>query len=204
MVSGFARVLAPGVLLVISMTTTTILHPAGTTTATASSTTRDDDDVAEACRTPVADCRADETCLTCLEEASSSSTPEILSCYEETGVADVESSTASCADYKGAVCCLDEVSELECLENDAFTEYWACFLELTGCSDVTVTCDGDTDIDEGVDNDDGDSENDDGNDVVDSAESASNGATAVSMGHNWTVLALSCLCSLSLSFLGAA
>lgn len=213
MVAGFIRVLAPGMLLLFATTITTLLNPSGTITVTASSTPTDDDDAAEACPTQVTNCRVDGMCFACMEDASSSRSSKILSCYKMAGVDDVESSTATCADIMGAVCCLDEVSQFECLANDAYAEYWACYLELFGCSEVIITCDDDSDIGSGVDDDSNNPENDDRNgdgnddgnddknDAVDSAESTGNGATAVSVGHNWTVHALYSVVSLLLPLL---
>lgn len=195
--NGFLRVLASGklpLLLLLVLATTTPTSNASTTTVAAMSeqaastslSPADDDDTttATACLTEATACEDDATCLSCHTEISTSST-DFRECGEAIGLDDVESSTATCSDYIASMCCVEEASELECLENDAFAAFWACSLESVGCGEEIVACDGVG--------------------GVETEESASNGAPAAtttataSTGHASTAFVLS---SVSGMFLG--
>lgn len=90
-------------------------------------------------------------------------------CFEAASLDEIESSTASCADFMARIRCSDDVSEFVCLENDPFVVYWLCFLEFSYFSEEDITCDYD-------DNGDGRG--------VDSAQGACNGgATTASIGY---------------------
>lgn len=83
------------------------------------------------CTPEVAACFSDDTCQSCLSAGSDSAA------YDEcTAIAD-----SSCDGSMDAACCLDDLSDFDCLENEAFMGFVACTLEDRGCS-TEFACDG--------------------------------------------------------------
>lgn len=141
----------------------------------------DDGDSAEVCNAEQVACASEETCWSCLSAGSSSAA--FASCGGE--LVDAAAATSAeaeeiCADNVAVGCCLDELSEFECLENDAFVVTALCFLEASGCPADGIEC---------VDTGDEDEDEDE-----DSTDVASDGATsATSLGNASTsVVAFSC------------
>lgn len=188
MVTGFLGGVASGTIILLAVTTGT--SEAHTTTvaamseAASTSFNTTDDDGVTVCPTKVAACFDDTTCLNCNSELSTSST-DFRECGANIGLDDVESSTATCSDYIASMYCVEETSELECLENDVFVVYWACALEYVGCGDKDVACDCGGDASDGS---------------VDTAESASNGACVTSCA-GYAMAALAVLSSAFVLFL---
>ena len=152
MTTGFGWFLASSevmLLLLLATTTTTLVHVAGLDTSATGTPT---DDAIGACMTEVIDCDNDATCYSCMRMGSTSST-EALTCFQEAGIDEVESSTAACEYIIAGVCCFDLVSVFECLKNDPFVGYWTCFMKAKGCSEEEVTCEDDADIDSAADDD---------------------------------------------------
>ena len=141
--------------------------------------------------------------------ADSTSSTEALACFEAAGIDEIKSSTASCSPIASAVCCFDQVSEFECIENEHFVNYWTCFLEAKGCSGEDLTCDDEANIDGGVHNDgvvnrDGANDvNDDVNVDVDSKENATSGTTTATARDVRTLFTISYVFMISLNLLRA-
>lgn len=141
----------------------------------------DDGDSADVCTAEEVACASEETCLSCLTAGSSSAA--FASCGELVDATDAATSAEAeeiCADNVELGCCLDEISEFECLENDAFVVAALCFLEAAGCPADEIEC--------------LDTEDEDEDEAGDSTDVASDGATAASsLGNASTyVAAFSC------------
>lgn len=160
MITEFGRTLASGVLL-LALTTTTFMQWAGAqlTPAPASVYTTDDDagatpapvasDTANATEAPEESeniytacldetfaCSADETCQSCQTAASSSAA------VQECAFGDIATDGDDCEETLDTACCLNELSEYDCLENELYVARWNCTLDSLGCVVEKITCDG--------------------------------------------------------------
>lgn len=100
------------------------------------------------CVIELAACYGDTECLGCITENYGDEYTERVASYEYDG-------SDYCAASSAKPCCLDSTSADDCMGNDAFEEYYACFvttysIELGEDECSTVSCRGDT-MDELVD-----------------------------------------------------
>lgn len=169
MMGGFPRVVASGVLLLLAATTTTLVHLAvaysseltdapeagsttgGPTVATEPPTTTTGDGAGAATEPPTAfdgsffsacgeesfACSSDAACSSCQEQDPDGSSA--IPCGFNPLVTDED----DCDTNFDFACCLDDLSELECLENEAFAALWLCNVDRVGCSADEITCEGD-------------------------------------------------------------
>ena len=84
-------------------------------------------------------CLADSTCSSCLlERSTTSSTKECLTYYTDT------TTSEGCQFRLDEMCCINEISEFDCLASDAFVAGVLCRMDaLFGCVVEELTCDGD-------------------------------------------------------------
>lgn len=158
MMGSFSHVFASGLILLLATTTITFVHPAAAysseltdapvtdgTAETDVPVTSDAADVTEspatgdsfaaACFAKIMACTADETCESCLPQESTTTANQ--QCGFNTFIIN-----GDCGTGLDFACCLDDLSESECLVNEAFDEYLVCGLEYLGCSVDEITCDG--------------------------------------------------------------
>ena len=174
--TGFLHAISSGVLLLLAITSTMFVHRAGaysseltnspvmgsttdgtidrTSAPTASGTTEPEDE----CVLEQTACVADEVCVDCLTIAAQGD-----ACGDLVDASNSSNPTETCVDNMEIACCVDALSEFECLENKAFVVGVLCFLEAFGCPVDEVTCADDEDDDDGDD---------------DLAEAASDGAAS--------------------------
>ena len=161
--TGFLRFLASGVLLLAVMTTTFVkragaysseLTPTPVTGYTTDGTgitavpfTSDATGATEApaaigndiiCSDQRDVCNADTTCSSCLTASSSTTARE--ECYE---FYYITTSSEGCQFRLDVACCLNNLSEFECLDVEEFVSYHICVLNGYGCAVDEITCDGD-------------------------------------------------------------
>ena len=141
--AGFVRVLASGVplFLATTITTTTLVQPAGAfsselTNAPVTGFATDDTDAT--CSTELTACVADATCTICHTGGSNSAATDKCQLFNP-----ATTSSLGCDFMLDSACCLDDVSDFECLDNEAFVAFQICFIEQYGCSVDEITCDGD-------------------------------------------------------------
>lgn len=171
MMTGFSRVLASGMMLFLALTATTLVQRAGASTSVTSSTTdststeapatstsstdapvtstsstdapvttdtgddTDDETASVACAAEINACIADTTCNSCYyTESDAADDCKTVSLFS--GGAD------SCEFNLDEACCLDDLSELECLDSDVYVAFYMCFLDNYGCILDEITCDG--------------------------------------------------------------
>lgn len=83
-------------------------------------------------------CVSDEDCYTCLTPATDddrSDYEECLSGIYEAGGGDV------CSTVWNSYCCIDILTEVDCMDNEMFVGYWGCHLESnTDCSADGLSC----------------------------------------------------------------
>lgn len=99
-------------------------------------------DTSTECTEDLASCTADSSCLECASELSALfeiSTGDSTTEYSECLVSNVdETSTATTCEAFGAVeCCFSS----DCFENEVFSSYWKCVVEMVGCSTEDFSCD---------------------------------------------------------------
>lgn len=137
MVTAFLRrLLALTVPLLFASTTTLVQFAEGASSDSNSYTTE--------CATEIIACQEDDTCFNGCFAADEDGTVETHACIDALGVVSNGSfASASCDDVMTAGCCLDEVSDGECLENEAFVDYWLCFAGTMDCLADEITCDDD-------------------------------------------------------------
>ena len=171
MVKGFLRILASTGAVLVIVTTTTLAHR-----GRASTTTAGDGTDADGCQTESSACSLDATCSSCNLIAFASSSE-----YEECIDVDVSAtgggggSSAECDGFMAGPCCVDEVSDLECLESEIFLDFTLCTIASLGCSADEITCRDSSDAND---------------DVEAGAASPINGATASSLGRTSTAAAV--------------
>lgn len=96
-------------------------------------------DNTESCPTEEFACLDDETCSSCLAVTSTNGA-DIDQCLKLASSSS-SSATTACSSGMGSPCCIDEVSEHECLYNELFVEYMLCVLENEGCLVDEISCD---------------------------------------------------------------
>lgn len=134
-------------LLLATTTTTTVMLQLvdGATTAssaTTSTTTSEESDVPRLCGNEYTACSANDTCTACLNAIDEYET-EIDECggtLDFTSLA--TSSWAACDEFDAFACCVDEVSDEECLGDDNFVQYWLCIEAANGCGVLEISCEG--------------------------------------------------------------
>lgn len=133
--TGFTRAFASGVLLLLAISSTKLVPLVDGASSSA-------DDVAVACGTELIACQDDPTCVTgCLQDGDLDT--DTQECFEALGfVSSTSSTSATCDDAVSSACCLDSASEDDCLENDAFVDYWLCVVGTLGCSNDEIDCNG--------------------------------------------------------------
>lgn len=105
---------------------------------------------------------------------------------------------ATCAYHTANFCCIEDASEFESIENDAFMAYWWCFLDIVDCPVQEITCAGNTDADSAVAADD---DAEDGEVDVDSTERSSNNAAFTASTANAGPASTAALVAFSSAFL---
>lgn len=108
-----------------------------TTDATPSPVTDDHQFIDECTPNDVA-CAADATCTSCVTAGSDSAAE--LECRQFSLLTSTAEGCDANLDY---ACCLDDLSEFECLDNDAFMALFICSLGEYNCVVDEITCDGD-------------------------------------------------------------
>lgn len=137
--NGFVRVLvssSAGLLLLLATVSLTLVQRADGTSSTS-------DVFGVACIAEIASCQADETCDGCFHPRVVKSA-EFEACGAAIVADDVESSAMSCVDVMAEPCCIDGISEHDCLENGAFQNVIVCLLATRGCSEDAMMCAGST------------------------------------------------------------
>lgn len=142
--AGFLRILSSAVPLLLAITTTTtttLVQLAGAfssdlTNAPVTGYTTDGTDAM--CFTEQTACAADATCTTCHSGGSNSAAVDECLMFNT-----VTTSSRGCDFRLDSACCMDDVSDFECLDNEAFVALEICFLEEHGCAVDEITCDGD-------------------------------------------------------------
>lgn len=145
MKGGFVHVFASGVFMLLATTTTMVVNPAAAYSPelTDSSVTVEteppatsEDNFFSSCGEEYFGCQEDAACSSCREQDpdDSSATP--------CGFNPIITGEEDCATSLTFACCLDDLSDFECLDNEAFVELWMCVLDDIGCSADEITCDG--------------------------------------------------------------
>lgn len=118
-----------------TMTTTNLVQPAEGASSDSNSYTTE-------CATEILACQEDDTCFNGCFAGEKNGTVETHACIDALGLVSSGSfASASCDDVMTAACCLDGVSDSECLENEAFVEYMLCFAGTMDCVADEITCD---------------------------------------------------------------
>lgn len=152
MATGFLRVCSSGMLLLLLATTATLVQRAGAQTSATVAPVA-------ACTAEYAACIAEETCNDCITPSFTSTA--FLEC-SDSGFFD---NNADCDSNTQTACCLDDVSEFDCMENEAFSRHVSCYLDSVGCG-TAFSCDG--------------------------AEVSSGADATANLGYASTLIALSC------------
>lgn len=119
------------VLLLLTTTTTTLVRPAGGTRYTGT-------DLFVRCATEYVVCGTNDECMECslIRESASSA---FDACTDNVTTDGAESSTAACFGLMAGVCCLENPSDIECLQNNFLVEHWLCFLDSLVCPEDKLT-----------------------------------------------------------------
>lgn len=137
MVTGLSRALVPSwALLLFLIVTTTPTLLSSRADGAISTANEDSTENTESCPTEEFACLDDETCSSCLAVTVTGSA-EVNECVELAS----SSATTVCTSGMGAPCCMDEVSEHDCLYNEPFVEYMLCALENEGRLADEISCD---------------------------------------------------------------
>ncbi|CAM9836890.1 unnamed protein product [Laminaria digitata] len=138
-VTGLFRLLAPSGMFLLATTTTTVFTSLPRAGATSSAGAADVDDTAtDLCPAELQACNEDPTCSGCISVTETSST-EFKDC-ETAGSSSMSSSASICIEGRQAMCCIDELSEFDCMGNDVYVAYVACLLVESGCSAEDISC----------------------------------------------------------------
>lgn len=136
--NGFFRVLvssSAGLLLLTTASVTLVQRADGTSSTS--------DVFGVACIAEISSCQADKTCVGCFHPRVVESA-EFEACGAAMVADDVESSTMPCVDVMAEPCCIDDLSEHDCLGNGAFQNVIVCLLATRGCSEDAMMCAGST------------------------------------------------------------
>ena len=142
MVAGLSPALAPLPVLLLATTTTTVLRRAHGTPHTASSELDCfTDGIVDACGKELLSCLRDETCASCADLYGEREMDAEL-CRKVRGIDDAEPSMLSCPDLISGTCCYEELSTLDCQNNDSFMDFKRCYLGMYRCEEDGTACDG--------------------------------------------------------------
>lgn len=133
MAAGFFRVFFTGVPLLLAATTTPTLALAADAHGYAP------EELTFACGAEIAACQGDETCTSC-SSVPEGSRAEFGRCSDAATADAPDSSSNYCLSNVADVCCLNDISEKECLENDQFVNYSMCKLDADGCLLNELAC----------------------------------------------------------------
>lgn len=144
LVAGLHRLVASlEVFLLATSTVFLFTQGAGATVAA-----DQDSSATDLCPAELLACNEDDICFGCISVTVSSST-EFKAC--DTPGASSPESSAICAEGRQAMCCIDELSEYDCMANPVYLQYVTCLLFESGCSTDDVSCDNEDDGDMSLD-----------------------------------------------------
>lgn len=154
MVGSYTNMRTSAALLLAMTTTTTLVQPSGARSSSSStfippsvstvlppfsSTVFSSSTFNEECAAEVLACNQEDTCNIC-SSFNEVNGVEFQECVEDITLDDTDSLAAVCSAYMNAVCCIETISDDNCVSDGNFGDLLLCSLEALGCSFDELTC----------------------------------------------------------------